>query len=83
MRMEGDSEPLTNERPSGQRLRRQCECGNVTYLVDDSFLYALNCHCSRRRAATGSAFKSLAGIDCDRFSITMGTDSLLIHGDAG
>ena len=83
MRMESDSEPLTNERPSGQWLRGQCECGNVTYLVDDSFLYALNCHCSRCRAATGSAFKSLAGIDCDRFSITMGTDSLLIHGDAG
>jgi hypothetical protein len=40
-----------------------CECGKVTYRVDDSFLYALNCHCSRCRAATGSAFKPLAGID--------------------
>lgn len=82
----GDAERHAEER-TGQtgvrRLRGACECGKVTYLVDDSFLYALNCHCSRCRAATGSAFKPLAGIDRDGFSITTGTDSLLINGEPG
>lgn len=71
------------EQPGVRRLRGQCECGKVTYLVDDCFLYALNCHCSRCRAATGSAFKPLAGIECERFSVTKGADSLLIHGESG
>jgi hypothetical protein len=30
------------------------------------FPYAWNCHCSRCRAATGSAFKALAGIERDK-----------------
>jgi hypothetical protein len=82
----GDAEHPVEERAGEtnvRRLRGQCECGKVTYLVDDSFLYALNCHCSRCRAATGSAFKPLAAIGCERFSVTQGADSLLIHGDAG
>src|SRR5207244_902824 len=36
------------------------------YQVRDEFPYAWNCHCSRCRAATGSAFKALAGIERDK-----------------
>ena len=53
----------------------------MRYEVADEFLYAWNCHCSRCRAATGSAFKALAGIDRDKLEITEGADALLVTGD--
>ena len=46
------------------------------------FAYALNCHCSNCRRATGAAFKPFAGIARDKFSVTSGGDDLMIHGDA-
>ena len=49
----------------------------------DEFAYALNCHCSNCRRATGSAFKSFAGIARDKLSITEGEDNLLIFGGEG
>ena len=64
-----------------KRLRGRCECHGVTYEVADEFRYALNCHCSRCRAATGAAFKPLAGIERDRLRITAGADALLIRGN--
>ena len=62
-------------------LAGKCLCGAVQYAVKDEFAYALNCHCSNCRRATGSAFKSFAGIERAKLSITEGTDSLLIFGD--
>ena len=50
-----------------------CWCGAVRYRVADEFLYAWNCHCSRCRAATGSAFKSLAGIEREKLTIIAAT----------
>ena len=58
-----------------------CECGAVGYQVADAFLYAANCHCSRCRAATGTAFKSFAGIEREKLEITKGADTLLIVGE--
>jgi hypothetical protein len=58
-----------------------CECGNVRYRVADEFLYAMNCHCSRCRAATGSAFKSFAGIEREKLELTNGADELLVVGE--
>jgi len=58
-----------------------CECGAVSYQVEDAFQYALNCHCSNCRAATGSAFKPSAGIERDKLEVTEGGDRLLIWGD--
>jgi hypothetical protein len=52
----------------------------VRYRVPDEFLYAWNCHCSRCRATTGSAFKSLAGIERDKLEIVEGADALLVVG---
>jgi hypothetical protein len=53
-------------------LAGSCECGAVRYRVADEFLYASNCHCSRCRAATGSAFKPFAGIERDKLELTEG-----------
>jgi len=59
----------------------ECECGAVRYRVADAFLYAANCHCSRCRAATGTAFKAFAGIQRERLEITDGSDRLLVFGE--
>ena len=69
------------ETESTPRLRGSCECGGVQYRVADEFLYAANCHCSRCRAATGSAFKAFAGIERSKLELTDGADALLIRGD--
>src|SRR5262245_43675328 len=71
----------TSESRYDRRLRGRCECGTVRYRVADGFLYALNCHCSRCRAATGAAFKPLAGIEREKLELTGGADRLLVHGD--
>jgi hypothetical protein len=62
-------------------LRGGCWCGAVRYEVRDEFVYAFNCHCSRCRAATGSAFKSVAGIEREKLELTEGGDALLVTGD--
>ena len=62
----------------GRVLAGKCECGTVRYRVADAVLYAANCHCSRCRAATGSAFKPFAGIEREKLEITTGGDALLI-----
>jgi hypothetical protein len=62
-------------------LAGACECGAVRYQVPDEFLYAANCHCSRCRAGTGSAFKPFAGIEREKLELTDGRDSLLVFGD--
>ena len=62
-------------------LSGRCECGAVRYTVADEFLYAANCHCSRCRAATGSAFKAFAGIEKQKLEVTEGQDNLLVHGE--
>jgi len=64
-----------------ERLLGKCECGAVQYLVADAFLYAMNCHCSACRAATGSAFKPFAGIEREQLELTAGSDRLLVFGE--
>jgi hypothetical protein len=56
-------------------------CGTVRFRVADEFLYASNCHCSRCRAATGSAFKPFAGIEREKLELTEGEDALLVFGE--
>ena len=68
---------MTSER----MLAGKCRCGAVQYEVADAFLYAANCHCSQCRAATGSAFKSFAGIEKEKLTITEGFDDLAIFGE--
>ena len=65
-----------------RRLSGQCLCGAVRYSVADQFRYCLNCHCSRCRRSTGSAFKPFAGIERAQFEISAGAEQLLCFGDA-
>lgn len=67
--------------PSDKRLTGGCYCGAVGYTVDDSFDYALNCHCGNCRRTTGAPFKPFAGIARDHLSLIHGADKLLVYGD--
>jgi hypothetical protein len=71
---------IANQEP--KILHGGCRCGAVTYAVRDRFLYALNCHCSRCRAASGSAFRAIAAVAPDDFSLTQGADAVFVDGDA-
>ena len=55
-------------------LAGKCECGAVRYRVEDVFVHASNCHCSRCRAATGSAFKAFACIEREKLELTEGAE---------
>ena len=57
-----------------------CLCGAVQYKVRDAFRYAMNCHCSQCRRATGSSFKPFGGIERDQFAVAKGAESLAIDG---
>lgn len=73
---------MTDPQKAGSRvLAGKCLCGAVQYAVADEFVYALNCHCSNCRRATGSAFKPFAGIERGKLSLAKGKDSLMIFGD--
>jgi hypothetical protein len=62
-------------------LAGECLCGAVQYQVADAFAYALNCHCSNCRRATGAAFKPFAGIQRELFRVVAGDELLGIFGD--
>jgi hypothetical protein len=64
-----------------QTLAGKCLCGAIDYAVADEFKYALNCHCSDCRRATGSAFKAFAGIERSKLDIIRGKEQILIFGD--
>lgn len=66
---------------SAPLLTGGCLCGVVRYVVADEFKYALNCHCTQCRRATGAAYKPFAGIEREKLSVTAGVDSLLIFGE--
>jgi len=64
-----------------RQLAGKCLCGSVRYSVEDAFRYALNCHCSNCRRATGSAFKPFAGIERGKLVVTNGAEALLTYGE--
>ena len=63
------------------RLRGGCLCGAVQYEVADEFDYALICHCSQCRRATGSAFKPFGGIRKEKLALVAGQDLVMRYGD--
>jgi hypothetical protein len=63
-------------------LTGRCQCGQVEYAVEDAFRYALNCHCSKCRQATGSAFKPFGGIERGKLRIVRGEHGVTLYGDA-
>lgn len=60
-------------------LHGSCLCGAARYTVADEFKYALICHCSQCRRATGSAFKPFGGIERAKLKVTQG--NIKIYGD--
>lgn len=62
------------------RLSGACQCGAVRYEVDDAFDYAMNCHCSVCRRATGSAFKPMGGIRIAQFEVVSGQGNVAKFG---
>ncbi len=89
--MDDQAPPATGARPSrspsgaakgsARTLTGRCLCGAVEYAVADAFEYALNCHCSNCRRATGSAFKPLAGIPRPSLRIVQGPDVITTYGE--
>ena len=65
---------------SSRVLNGGCLCGAVRFTVADAFTYALNCHCSQCRRATGSAFKPFGGILREKLRVTSGEDHRLVFG---
>jgi hypothetical protein len=61
-------------------LRGSCLCGSVRYSVTDDFVYALICHCSQCRRATGSAFKPFGGILKEKLKLTAGKRTIQRYG---
>jgi hypothetical protein len=76
-----DEPIMSSEQSNARILRGECFCHAVAYEVADAFKYALNCHCSNCRRATGSAFKPFAGIARDRLRLVRGDHDLLIYGE--
>ncbi|QAY75424.1 GFA family protein [Sphingosinicella sp. BN140058] len=62
-------------------LRGECFCRGIAYEVPDIFEYALNCHCSGCRRATGAAFKPFAGIAAGHLRVVHGQDRVMRYGD--
>ena len=61
-------------------LGGSCLCGVVEYRVADEFEYALICHCSQCRRATGSAFKPFGGIRKEKLALVAGEASVMRYG---
>ena len=62
-------------------LSGSCACGAVTYEVADEFVAAYNCHCSRCRALTGSAFLPWGETEPEKLTIVKGEEVLHSSGD--
>ena len=62
-------------------LRGACACGATEYEVEDAFVYAMNCQCSKCRAATGSAYKPMGGIEREKLRVTREDVPLFVWGD--
>jgi hypothetical protein len=69
------------EAPEIATLHGRCSCGEVCFIVEDTFDYAFYCHCSRCRIRTGSAFAALAGIGIEKVQVTAGHEHMLIEGE--
>lgn len=55
-----------------------CLCGAVHFAVEDAFIYAAYCHCSRCRRRSGSAFTVFGGIEVEKLTLRAGADHLLV-----
>lgn len=71
---------MTPNKPGHRALHGTCRCEAVRFSVEDRFEYALNCHCSLCRRATGAAFKPFAGVERAALQVLAGHDALQLFG---
>lgn len=57
-------------------MKGSCLCGQVTYVVTPPALVFQNCHCSRCRKITGSAFSPNMIVKPDQFEWLSGEDQV-------
>jgi hypothetical protein len=62
-------------------LHGRCACGATEYEVEDAFSNAMNCHRSKCRAATGSSYKPMGGIEREKVRVTREDVPMLVWGD--
>ena len=74
-------ETAVTEIPASRTLAGSCLCEAMRYEVANAFAYALNCHCSQCRRATGAPFKPFAGIAREKLRLTQGAGNRLVWGD--
>lgn len=60
-------------------LTGSCLCGKVKIRIADQFQYIGNCHCSKCRKFTGSAFSTAGGVSGENFRITDGEDFITYY----
>ena len=58
------------------KLTGKCLCGAVQYELSQRPVWSHNCHCSRCRRTSGSAFASNLFFPIDSFQYTRGADSV-------
>jgi hypothetical protein len=61
-------------------LSGSCLCGAVRYQVADEFRYAMICHCSQCRRATGAAFKPFGGVAKEKLRVVSGSEATMRYG---
>ena len=66
---------------NARTLTGRCLRGAAGYEVADESVYAMNCHCSRCRKATGSAFRPMAGIGIEKLRLASGEKDTMRCGD--
>jgi hypothetical protein len=62
-------------------LNGACFCGAVRFAVEDAFLYAAYCHCSRCRRRSGSAFNAFGGLPQHQLQVSAGEEQLFRVGE--
>jgi hypothetical protein len=63
-------------------LHGGCACGATQYEVEDAFSYAMYCHCSKCRAATGSDYKPMGGIEREKLRVTREDVPMFVWGES-
>src|SRR3954465_9312158 len=75
-----DLSVMSSQQSNARILHGECLRRMVAYEVADAFEYAMNCHCSNCRRATGSAFKPFGGVKLQQLKVISDESLLMIYG---
>jgi hypothetical protein len=60
-------------------IRGSCLCGEFRFEIRGPILFLKNCHCSRCRKMTGSAFATYARANTDTLAVLSGADGIITY----